>query len=211
MEIKRKAFTLVEILVAIIIVGIFMFATIKAYSQLTKAYEINEIRYQALRAIDSEMNRLLYHYENYDIGNFAKYDDSSQATWDNYLAIDYNCNESNKKKCYNCFKSNKLSKNYGLEIINIDNVTKVDSDNLIELVDKNNNPNIIDEGDIVGVMGWNVKYFNSPDIAHISLSITYPYIAGEETKILWFDNRKLLEISNIPLETINLKTSTKRK
>ena len=68
MEIKnqKKAFSLIEIMVAMLILSFVMFGSIKAYSYITNIHKLNEIRYRALAKLDSEMNRLVFHYENYN-------------------------------------------------------------------------------------------------------------------------------------------------
>jgi Tfp pilus assembly protein PilE len=202
MAIKRKSFTLVEILVSILLLGFILTMSIKSYEFLSTNSKINEIRYLVLNKIDSEMNRLVFAYENIDEDEFAFYTNDTNMNWDDYLKIAL-ITDYQEFKTYN---NNPLKLAYGLQL-NYDNDPS--EQNVVEIIDNNNNPNIVDVGDVVGLLGWRIKH-NASD-ANLSLSITYPYLSTEE----YFDEEdnkiRVKPYLNIPIETINLKTSTKVK
>lgn len=208
---NQKAFTIIEVLVAMLLFSFILLASVKAYAYLTKNHKINEIRYLALNKIDSEMNRLVFAYENFDESgtNGFTFDDEDNdwyGDWDIYFFVP----EIARWKDMKIYKQNPLEKPYGLKIDGQWSILR----NTIEIVDKNNNPNVVDTGDIVGVMAWRVQHNPNethPVSVHISLSITYPYTATIETHQYGNDETKVNLIDGFSLETINLKTSTRVK
>jgi len=216
MEIKnKKAFTLLEVLLSIILLSIIVIVSVKAYTYFTRNSQKNIIDYMALAKTDNEMNRLVYAYENLDETEFtenANNSDSnaSEISWMNFFKGG-NVGDTSTKKIY---KINPLDKSYGLMV----SVKKEDykaKKNIIEIIDNNNNPNNVDVGDIVGMMAWKVHHLpneaNTTKV-NLSLSLTYPYLVR---KIKEFDatNKKvfLTQMDGSFISTINLKTATKVK
>lgn len=197
-----KAFTLIELLVSMLLLGMILIVSTKAYSYIAQNTQMNELRYLALNKIDSEMSRLVFAYENYDRTVFSLNNNNHQA-WDEYF-------EALKQTSF--YSVNVLGKDYGLLISTVtDNQL-----NVVELKDNNDNPNIVETGDIVGIMGWRVSLLDTTKEANLSLSITYPYkvknILSNGKIELSHLNGSSVNIQNPDYsskETINIKTSTK--
>ena len=206
MEIKnKKAFTLLEVLLSIILLSIIVIVSVKAYTYFTRNSQKNIIDYMALAKIDSEMNRLVYAYENLVITDFTQKEDDTlpwpyEETWKTFFTVP---NQRDGGEYVKIYTTNPLKNNsYGLDVNG--------QRNTIEIIDKNNNPNIVDNGDIVGLLGW--KLYNYPDKnsathVYLSLSITYPFVAKFINNDYGSD-----EFDMIPMydsnKTINLKTIT---
>lgn len=202
---NKRAFTLIEVLVSLILLSLVLFISFKAYKQMAYFTKLDEIRYLALNKIDSEMARLVYAYREKDEDDFT-FDDDDTA-WGNKWDDPFSVPDISRWKEMRIYENNPVN---GLNDINIDgrwNILR----NVVELIDMNNNPNIVDSGDIVGSMAWRIEYHNelSPKIAHLSLSITYPYIANIQTFIYGNPETNVTIIEGYSTETINLKTSTR--
>jgi prepilin-type N-terminal cleavage/methylation domain-containing protein len=221
---NKKAFTLIEILVSMLLLGFILLTSVRAYSFLSSNSKIDEIRFLALKTIDSEMNRLVFAYENLEQSTFAKIyfiadhssNDHTRGEYDKYFKIKTDIfgltSYDDKIRIY---KKNPLKESYGLSISG----GWEDYINIVEILDTTNTVGEVQKGDIVGLIAWKIKKSSSslPNCssnppkcrADLSLSITYPY------RMLDFTSRngaaKIEKIPNIPLETINLKTTTKVK
>ena len=200
----KRSFTLIEVLVSMLLLGLLVILSVKAYAYIIKSSKMNEMRYLVLNRIDSEMNRLVYAYENIDANTFANHTSSSGGTWDDYFTVPVNAENDNSVRVY---KTNPLSAEYGLHVYNSGDSEK---NNLIEIIDKSNDPNVVNSGDIVGLLAWKYEkyggFFGGTKYGHLSLSITYPYKAQDDSGTL-----KVELIDGYDLETINLKTTTLRK
>lgn len=197
----KKAFTLIEVMVSIFLLSILVLASIKAYAHLTSISVKETIRYLALDKIDNEMSRLVYAYENKSLNSIRRYNYSFDTT----APIDHSFvvktstttpSDLNEATTYNVYKTNPLDKDYGLKI---DNSNRL---NLIELKNNEGIVNIVDDGDIIGLLGFRTKEIDGNNTSEISLSLTYPYILD--------DSAYPVQLWNY-VETVNLKTITKRK
>ena len=183
----KKAFTMIEILVAMILLGFLIVGSVKAMGYLRDAHQINELRYLALNKIDSEMARLVYAYREVNQTNFTNPVGSSTNAWDDEFDINVGGG------AYKVYSANPITENYGL-LIDINN-------SLIELKNISGNFGTVDNNDIIGLLGWRISIDNVKKESNISLSIKYPY--------RW-NNPTLSKFRNFN-ETINLKTSTRIK
>jgi type II secretory pathway pseudopilin PulG len=209
-----KAFTLLEVLISVILFSVIIVVSIKAYSYFTNSSQENVINYLALAKADSEMNRLVYAYENLyetDFTEDALNSDSNQSetSWMNFFKGGWTDSNSKKK----IYKVNPLNESYGLLVSGNDTVTALR--NTIEIIDNNDNPNSVEVGDIVGMMAWRVHHIpdeSNPTHVYLSLSLTYPYLV---TKIRNYDNENIKvvhkNINGSFIRTINLKTATQVK
>ena len=68
----KKAFMMVDILVAIVLLGILLLGSVKSMEYMNSSHQINEIRYLTLNKLDSEMARLVMTYENKDLGTYVE-------------------------------------------------------------------------------------------------------------------------------------------
>jgi hypothetical protein len=68
----KKAFMMVDILVAIVLLAILLLGSVKAMTYMNFSDQINEIRYLTLNRLDSEMARLVMTYENKDLATFVE-------------------------------------------------------------------------------------------------------------------------------------------
>jgi prepilin-type N-terminal cleavage/methylation domain-containing protein len=205
----KKGFSLIEMMISILLIAFVMVGTVKAYRYLATSHKQNEIRYMALRAIDSEMNRLVFSYENFEEEDwwwitptgFAYDDDNTSGDWKSYFEVNTTANN------YKSYRMNTLEDDFGLNIKRL-YLLALDLSEVVEIVDRNGNVGVVEDGDVIGLMGWKVEHHTTPyKFVHLSLSITYPY----RLKELKNQSQKpsLEKLSNIPIETINLKTSTK--
>jgi type II secretory pathway pseudopilin PulG len=211
---NKKAFTIIEILVSMLLLGFALLMSVKAYSFLSLNSKIDEMRFLALKTIDSEMNRVVFAYENIKQNTFAnilRYDGSdaynTNENYDKYFKITtdrFGLTSYNSR--IRVYKNKPLKENYGLSVSG----GWGDYINTVEILDTTNTVGEVKKGDIVGLIAWKIhKVGNNEHLADLSLSITYPY------KMLGFLGRnhvaKIEKIPNMPLETINLKTTTKVK
>ena len=206
-----KSFSLIEVLVSMLLLSILLVVSIKSYYYLAQNTNQNELRYLALNKIDSEMNRLIFAYENLSEGSFT---DNSNI--DNQWDIHFNVPVEGSNDV-NIYEKNPLEDMFGLGI----STRLLEKRNVVEIKNViNGTINSIDENDIVGIMAWKIS--NNGNDANISLSITYPYLIRSISNSNFFGNRikiKHMNGSSISFldtdyslkETINIKTSTKVK
>lgn len=145
----KKAFTLIEVLVAMLLLTFVIMGSMKAYKYIQDVHKMNELRYLALNRLDSEMNRLVFAYENFDEADFADIT-SSYGT----VVGDYH--------------TNPLQDSHGLFIF-------LNHTNYVEIIDGNNNPNEVGVGDIVGRLFWEREDINATHV-RLSLSLRYPFL-----------------------------------
>ena len=158
----RPSFTLIEILTAIVIMGIVMVVSIQSINYINHIHQQNEIRYLALNRLDSEMSRLVMAYEN-------DYNTSS-----NFMT-------TGSIKTYLSTSNNGIRDgDYGLKIS-----TGIDKINFVQLKDIGGNFNKVEDGDIVGILNW--QEINSVANKEVTLSVnlTYPYIYHSNLPKLW--------------------------
>ena len=202
MEISKgqKAFTLIELLVSILIFGFVLIATINAFKYISKTSKLNEIRYLMLNRIDSEMSRLVFAHENLSRSKFSELYNNTQGSWDDFFTVGIPISNDKTRAVYSSNPLHNLENPYGLHI-------KINSGGSVSNILKIYNQgaaDILDVGDLVGLLAWKIRYLNSDNAANLSLSITYPYVV---TNI----DSNLVDVSqnnDFELETINLKTST---
>jgi len=199
-----------EILVAILLFGLILVVSIKAYSYLGFVSQFNQLRYIALNKIDSEMSRLVFAYENFSDSNFSEDTGNTNGRWDAFFNVPISDDDDN----VHIYTNNPLKNDFGLGIAN----APINNLNAIELINiKNGIKNHIDEGDIVGIMAWKISKKNND--ANISLSITYPYKVSSINNSTLFHGLEIQHLDGSSInyanpnylkkETINLKTSTK--
>jgi prepilin-type N-terminal cleavage/methylation domain-containing protein len=165
----KSAFTLIEVLVATVIMSIVMVVSIQSVSYVNQVHQQNEIRYLALNRLDSEMSRLVMAYENY-------YDISA-----NFMSID-------TLKIYLSTSKEGIEDNrYGLKIIS--------GNNFVLLNDNTKSIDTINDGDFIGILNWNEINLVSNKEVNLSVTITYPYIYHSDTDYpkLW-DNPETLNL-----------------
>ena len=169
----RSGFTMVEILTAILLLGILLIGSIKAMEYMSSAHMINEIRYLSLNRLDSEMSRLVMAYENINSTTFVETSGGVSK-----------------------YKTNPTDPDdYGLKILSSDHT------NLVEIKNVKGEFNVVDDGDLVGVLSW-IESKDSKDV-NISLSLEYPYrYNGSDDSY-----SKVWDF----VESLNLKSSTKMK
>lgn len=204
----KKAFTLLEVLLSMVILSILVIVSVKAYTHLKQIGEKDTIRYLALNKIDNEMSRLVYAYENINSSTFTRYNyDFGDVT---PLTNTIRVNTSTITPfnlgiirtdffTYDIYKINPLQNSLGLFIDTQNNVNAVELKNSLD-----GNVNEVNEGDIVALLGFRVdRYSTSDDFADIALSLTYPYkVSFDGTKFVYTQLWK-------NIETLNLKTTTK--
>jgi len=190
----KKAFTMIEILVAMILLGFLIIGSVKAMKYLRDAHQVNELRYLALNKIDSEMARLVANYKSYTNSDFASFDTNTTGNW--YDNFDVNWNLTNE--VYEVYKENAISaQGFGLLIDDSPN-----KHNLIEIKNISGNFGEVDNNDIIGLLGWKIM-INDKNESNISLSIRYPYRFNSS------GDGSIVEFKNFN-ETINLKTSASK-
>ncbi|NPA60841.1 MAG: hypothetical protein GXO06_00970 [Epsilonproteobacteria bacterium] len=198
-RVVRGAFSLIEVLSGIVVMGVVVLFSIRAIGYLNSIYGEIEMRYLALNRLDSEISRVVMGYENHKDEEF--YNDSRYgggSDWDEQFTIEEDF--SSATDGYIVYQTSSPSivglndGSYGL---------KVSSSRSVALL-KNISGDIdsIDDGDIVGLIGWRVdsSVDGSSEIS-INLTLRYPYIYrgdGEELSKLWSY-----------LESINIETSTR--
>lgn len=173
----KKAFTLIEVALAILLISFLFTALIKSVKYLYQSNFINEMRYLALNRVDSEVARIVAYYKG---------------------SGDETITSSNLSPF-------KVESGYEFLIYTTDKISLVGGDNTHGLKIENNR-NIVEiknidsegevvESDIVGLLGW--QSIRSGNRFDISLSITYPYryVSGNLEEVLNFT------------ETINIQTS----
>jgi type II secretory pathway pseudopilin PulG len=164
----KKSFTLIEILVAMLLLSFVIVGSMKAYKYIQDVHKMNEVRYLALNRLDSEMNRLVFAYENFDEADFAK------------ITVDTGTNVG-------IYKRNPLRESHGLIIFT--SLFSGAISNYIEIIDGNNNPNEVGPGDIVGRLFWEREDINATHV-RLSLSLRYPFFTegdsvSESTELPW--------------------------
>ena len=206
-----KSFSLIEVLVSMLLLGMLLVVSIKSYYYLAKNTKQNELRYLALNKIDSEMNRLVYAYENLTNNSFTS-NSNINNQWDIHFNVPIEGDNG-----VNIYDENPLNDSFGLGI----STRLLEKRNVIEIKNViNGTINSIDENDIVGIMAWKIS--NNGNEANISLSITYPYLVrsisystffGDKIKIKHMNGSSIsfLDTDYSLKETINIKTSTKVK
>jgi prepilin-type N-terminal cleavage/methylation domain-containing protein len=169
----KQAFTLIEILSAIMIMGILMVISFQSVHYINSIHQQNELRYLALNRIDSEVSRLVMAYENYTYNNFA----TSGSPTKHFKSISGDPIIDSGK--------------YGLKISN--------GQNFILLKDNTNSINTVDEGDFIGLLSWQEEKPISNNEVNLSISIEYPYIYHSDTDYprLW----DFIETVNIKTST----------
>ena len=199
----KRGFTLIEVLVSILLTSILFYFSIQAYSHLKHTSLVNTTRYLALDKIDSEMSRLVYAYENVKENMFERnateYSDSNEKSF--IVSEDLGT--------YNIYKNNPIDSSFGLLI-------NKNINNIIEIRNISGTINEVDEGDIVGLLGFKTESFDlvykkdevdySFNITRISLSLTYPYRYIKNS-----NGNLVLEKYWDYVETLNLKTSARTK
>lgn len=160
----KKAFTLIEVLSAVMIMGIVMVTSIKSVQYMNQIHQQNTLAYLALNRLDSEMSRLVMAYENYDPINFRDYDGNISL----YKEIPSDPIIANQK--------------YGLLIS-----SGTDKRNFILIKNRVGSYNSIEDGDFVGLLNWE-ENLSSEDV-NLTLKIEYPYIYHTDSDVpkLWDD------------------------
>jgi len=163
----KKAFTLIEILSAILIMGTVMVISIQSVQYVNSIHQQNEIRYLALNRIDSEMSRLVMAYENYTYSDFVNNSSS------------------------NIYKSStpaEINNKYGLLISN--------GKNFVQLKNIGSNNNIVENGDFIAILSWEERNNGvSNNEVNLTLTLDYPYIYnGTSTPTPLWDYTELISL-----------------
>jgi len=149
----KSAFTLIEILVATLLLSIVIVVSFQSIHYVNQAHQQNEIRYLALNRLDSEMSRLVMAYKNYTpSSDFIDTDVDGKKVY----------KRSNGKDAID-------DADYGLKISSTSNKR-----NFVQLKDKGVDNNKVEDGDFIAILNWDVNTTGSDN--NISLTLTYPYI-----------------------------------
>lgn len=189
----KKGFGLIEILVAMLMLSVLVVVSIKSIKLLNQNSNLIEIRYLALNRLDIELNRLVYTYATkLPITNYVSSDIDSTDKDEPFVVTQ----AVNNFKIYEIEPIADTDTTYGLKVTKD---TSTATNNIVEIKNiPNNEFNTVDDGDVVGLLGWrSVKIGQNEEIA---LSLTYPYI---------YDNNILKQMYDF-VETITLKTAVRK-
>jgi prepilin-type N-terminal cleavage/methylation domain-containing protein len=191
----KKGFSMIEILVAMVLLGILVVISIKSMKLINQNSTFNEVRFLALNRADSELNRVVYTY-------------ATKPTIITYVSSDADSTDVSSPSLsttalgsYKIYKLEPTSNNlHNLGLLINDGVN-----NIVELKDIGGHPNEIEDSDIVGVIGWNsINDTTNPaftnGVEEITLALKYPYR---------YENNTLTQLFEFT-ETITLKTAVRR-
>jgi len=198
---NKKAFTLIELMISILLFSFVIIGSIKTYTYLSAKSKMNELRYLVLNKLDSEMSRLVFAYENVNRTNFCSRSNNSMLTWQGRFEAVQGASNFQAMRNYNL---NPINTNYGL-FIREESSGKIN--NIINIYNTSFS-DMLSVGSVVGLLAWKVQYDTNDETtattANLSLSISYPYIISSHT----VDITDVEPYNNFPIETMNLKTST---